>query len=160
MFLVPSTLLTLQEQPANDEETPLTSSTCSGVLFDPHNGNFLSQVELMAQFDPILNEHVRRIQNKEAKVHYLSSTIQNEIITVIGDKILQEIVSRVTKAKYYSVIMDCTPDFSHTDQLSVVLRIVNLLLEPSSPNISVVSLMYRTHLEKVYMIPWNGMEVI
>ncbi len=70
------------------------------VLFDPHNGNFLSQVELMAQFDPILNEHIRRIQNKEAKVHYLSSTIQNEIITLIGDKILQEIVGRVKKVKY------------------------------------------------------------
>ncbi len=90
------------------------------VLFDPHNGNFLSQVELMAQFDPILNEHIKRIQNKEAKVHYLSSTIQKEIITLIGEKILQEIVGRVKKAKYYSVIMDSTPDVSHTVQLSVV----------------------------------------
>jgi len=97
----------------------------TNVLFDPHNGNFLSQVELMAQFDPVLNEHIRRIQNKEVKVHYLSSTIQNEIITLIGDKIMQEIVSRVTKAKYFSVIMDCIPDVSHTEQLSVVLRIVN-----------------------------------
>lgn len=81
-------------------ERNLTFRGHTDVLFDPHNGNFLSQVELMAQFDPILNEHIRRIQNKEAKVHYLSSTIQNEIITLIGDKILQEIVGRVKKAKY------------------------------------------------------------
>ncbi len=114
------------------------------VFFEPGNGNFLS---------PILNEHIRRIQNKEAKVHYLSSTIQNEIITLIGDKILQEIVGRVKKAKYYSVIMDSTPDVICTDQLSVVLRIVNCeLLEPSSLNISVDSLMYWTNLEMVYMM--------
>ncbi len=129
------------------------------VFFDPGNGNFLSQVELMAQFDPILNEHIRRIQTKEAKVYYLSSTIQNEIITLIGDKILQEILGRVKKAKYYSVIMDSTPDVIHTDQFYVVLRIVNLLLEPSSLNISVDSLMYWTNLKKVYMMRfWKNLK--
>uniref|UniRef100_A0A3Q2DVQ2 TTF-type domain-containing protein n=1 Tax=Cyprinodon variegatus TaxID=28743 RepID=A0A3Q2DVQ2_CYPVA len=101
----------------------------TNVLYDPHNGNFLSQVELMAQFDPIMSEHLRRIQNKETMVHYLSSQIQNEIIALIGDKVVEEIVKRVKKAKYFSVIMDCTPDISHTEQLSVVLRVVNC--EPS-----------------------------
>ncbi|XP_062286941.1 zinc finger MYM-type protein 1-like [Scomber scombrus] len=101
----------------------------SNVLYDHHNGNFLSLVELMAQYDPVLSEHIRRIQNKETKVHYLSGIIQNEIITLVGDKTLEEIVRRVTKAKYFSVIMDCTPDISHKEQLSIVLRIVNC--EPS-----------------------------
>lgn len=82
-------------------------------------------MELMAQFNPVMNEHIRRIQSQEIKVHYLSGVIQNEIINLVGDKILQEIVRRVHKAKYYSVIMDCTPDISHREQLSVVLRIVN-----------------------------------
>ncbi len=95
------------------------------MLYDHHNGNFLSLVELMAQFDPVLSEHIRRIQNKETKVHYLSVVIQNEIMTLVRDKILEEIVRRVTKAKYFSIIMDCTPDISHKEQLSIVLRIVN-----------------------------------
>lgn len=98
-------------------------------LYDPQNGNFLSQIELMAMFDPVMTEHVRRIQTKETKVQYLSGTIQNEVIGLLGDKILEEIVRRVKKAKYYSIIMDCTPDKSHTEQLSVVLRVVNC--EPS-----------------------------
>uniref|UniRef100_A0A8C1E7M5 TTF-type domain-containing protein n=1 Tax=Cyprinus carpio carpio TaxID=630221 RepID=A0A8C1E7M5_CYPCA len=99
-------------------------------LYDPHNGNFLAQVELMAQFDSVMTEHIRRIQNQETRrVHYLSGTIQNEIIAIIGNKVLEEIVRRVHRAKYYSVIMDCTPDVSHKEQLSIVLRIVNC--EPS-----------------------------
>lgn len=49
----------------------------------------------------------------------------NEISALIGNKVLEEIVRRVHRAKYYSVIMDCTPDVSHKEQLSIVLRIVN-----------------------------------
>lgn len=98
-------------------------------LYDPHNGNFLAQVELMAQFDSVMTECIRRVQNQETRVHYLSGTIQNEIIALIGNKVLEEIVRRVYRATYYSVIMDCTLDVSHKEQLSIVLRIVNC--EPS-----------------------------
>ncbi|CAJ1059664.1 zinc finger MYM-type protein 1-like [Xyrichtys novacula] len=86
------------------------------ALYDPHNGNFLAQMELMAQFDPIMNEHIRKFQTKQTKVHYLS-------------KISEEIARQVKAAKYFSVIMDCTPDTSHTEQLSIVLRVVKR--EPS-----------------------------
>uniref|UniRef100_A0A8C5EEX0 HAT C-terminal dimerisation domain-containing protein n=1 Tax=Gouania willdenowi TaxID=441366 RepID=A0A8C5EEX0_GOUWI len=78
----------------------------SNMLNDHHNGNFLSLVELMAH-----------------------GVIQNEIINLVGDKTLEEILRRVTKAKYFSVIMDCTPDISHKEELSIVLRIVTC--EPS-----------------------------
>lgn len=80
----------------------------------------------MAQFDPVMNEHVRRIQEKETKVHFLSSQIQNEIIELIGRKIVEEIVRSVKKAKCFSTIMDCTPDASHTEQLSVVFRVLSV----------------------------------
>ena len=79
----------------------------------------------MAQFDPVMREHLRRIQAKEAYDTYLSSRIQNEIISLVAKCTTDAIVDRIKKAKYYSVIMDCTPDLSHNEQLSVVLRIVN-----------------------------------
>ncbi|KAK6479921.1 zinc finger MYM-type protein 1-like, partial [Huso huso] len=97
----------------------------SEKLFEPHNGNFLGQIELMAQFDPIMSKHLRRIDKKEIKDHYLSNTIQNELIALVGQKTCDAIVQKVKEAKYFSVIMDCTPDISHTEQLSLVLRLVN-----------------------------------
>uniref|UniRef100_H3A1S4 Uncharacterized protein n=1 Tax=Latimeria chalumnae TaxID=7897 RepID=H3A1S4_LATCH len=39
--------------------------------------------------------------------------------------ILQAIVEKVHRAKYFGVTMDSTPDISHTEQLSITLRIVN-----------------------------------
>ena len=97
----------------------------SDKLYEPGNGNFLGQVQLMAQFDPVMREHLRRIQAKEASDTNLSSRIQNEIISLVAKCTTDAIVDRIKKAKYYSVIMDCTPDLSHNEQLSVVLRIVN-----------------------------------
>lgn len=97
----------------------------SDLLFDCHNGNFLSLVELMGQFDSVMNQHLKRMKNQESKVHYLSPRIQNEIIDLVGEKIIEEIITRVKAAKYFSVIMDCTPDVSHKEQLSLVLRIIS-----------------------------------
>ncbi|CAI6371989.1 unnamed protein product [Macrosiphum euphorbiae] len=47
----------------------------------------------------------------------------------MGDKVLTEIVSRIKKSKYYSVSVDSTPDESHTDQLTIVVR----YMEGSTP---------------------------
>uniref|UniRef100_A0A672T9W0 TTF-type domain-containing protein n=1 Tax=Sinocyclocheilus grahami TaxID=75366 RepID=A0A672T9W0_SINGR len=70
----------------------------SDRLFESGNGNFLGQVQLMAQFDSGMREHLRRIQTKELSDTYLSKYIKNELI---------------------SIVAKCTTD------LSVVLRIVN-----------------------------------
>jgi hypothetical protein len=39
-------------------------------------------------------------------------------------------VSDIKLAKFFSIILDCTSDVSHTDHLSVVIRIVSLKDEP------------------------------
>ncbi|XP_077091465.1 zinc finger MYM-type protein 1-like [Siphateles boraxobius] len=79
----------------------------------------------MAKFDPFMKEHLRRIQEKELSDTYLSKHIQNELISHVAKSTLDAIVEKVKRAKYFAVIMDCTPDISHNEQLSVVLRIVN-----------------------------------
>ncbi|XP_046492925.1 zinc finger MYM-type protein 1-like [Neodiprion pinetum] len=96
-------------------------------LYEPNNGNFLSQVELMAKFDPILSEHVRRVQSGDLqRVHYLGKETQNEFIDILGNAIFKEISRRVVAAKYYSIILDCTSDISHEEQMTAVVRFVTV----------------------------------
>jgi len=107
-------------------ERNLSLRGTSEKLGDDRNGNFLGEVELIAKFDPILAEHVRRAKSNELSDHYLSSTIQNELIGLFGSATQQKIVSRIIKSKYYSIMVDCTPDISHTEQLSIVVRGVDV----------------------------------
>ena len=57
---------------------------------------------------------------------YLGDNIQNVLIDLIGSKIKNTILDLVRKYKYYSIILDCTPDVSHMEQWSVILRFVLL----------------------------------
>ena len=43
----------------------------------------------------------------------------------MGEKVLSEIVDQVKLAKYFSISVDSTPDVSHVDQLSFILRYVS-----------------------------------
>ncbi|XP_065642774.1 uncharacterized protein LOC136074389 [Hydra vulgaris] len=91
---------------------------------NPHNGNFLGVIELLGKFDPVMQDHIQKIINKDIHDHYLGKTIQDEIIDTIGLAVLQEIIARIKSAKYFAVILDCTPDISHQEQMSMVLRYV------------------------------------
>uniref|UniRef100_A0A7N0T299 TTF-type domain-containing protein n=1 Tax=Kalanchoe fedtschenkoi TaxID=63787 RepID=A0A7N0T299_KALFE len=57
-------------------------------------------IEMLVESDPFIQEHVRRITNYDIHIHYL--------------------------AKYFSIVLDCTPDVSHQEQMSMILRYVDL----------------------------------
>lgn len=82
-------------------------------------------MELMAKFDQVMMQHIRRMKNDaDNHTHYLGNRIQNELIDCISTRILQQIVEEIKTCKYFSIILDCTPDVSHNEQLSVIVRIV------------------------------------
>ncbi|XP_057663115.1 zinc finger MYM-type protein 5-like [Diorhabda carinulata] len=90
---------------------------------DPHNGNFLGSLELLAEFDPFLSEHLKLYARPgRGNISYLSKTIYEEIILLIQNKVLQHISEEVQSAKYFGVIVDSTPDIAHVDQLTIIIR--------------------------------------
>ena len=54
--------------------------------------------------------------------NYLSSTICEELVQLMGKRVLDEIVSRIKRSRYYSVTLDSTPVEGHVDQLTLVFR--------------------------------------
>ena len=96
-------------------------------IYDLHNGNFLGILELIAHYDPFLQEHVTKVyesqkNNKRLQVHYLSSESQNEFIELCANEVRQCVVKEVISAKYYAIIVDATPDVAHVEQTTFVLR--------------------------------------
>uniref|UniRef100_A0A1Y1MZW7 TTF-type domain-containing protein n=1 Tax=Photinus pyralis TaxID=7054 RepID=A0A1Y1MZW7_PHOPY len=86
----------------------------------PNSGKFLQTLELISHYDPILKQHIDSENHKK----YFSPKIQNELIAIAGNAVRNEIVSRIKQAKYFSVILDTTPDVSKSEQLSLVVRYV------------------------------------
>lgn len=96
-------------------------------LYDQQNGNFLKLIETIAKFNDTISDHITRINRNPSNMpHYLGAHIQNELISLLGQKIRHEIISLLKVSKYYSIILDSTPDLSHQDQLTVIVRFVLL----------------------------------
>ncbi|KAH1209263.1 Zinc finger MYM-type protein 1 [Glycine max] len=74
-------------------------------IYQKGNKNFLSLIELLAKFDLVMQEHVKRIKNGDLHNHYL-----------------------IKDAKYFSIILDCTPDVSHQEQMTLILRCVDTFI--------------------------------
>ncbi|XP_076916891.1 uncharacterized protein LOC143576721 [Bidens hawaiensis] len=91
--------------------------------------------EMLEDFDPTIKEHVRPIMNDELSVHYLGHNIQNELIGLLAHWIRSEIIEKIKQAKYYSIILDCTPDISHKEQMSIIVRYVDVNLNSNTVTI-------------------------
>ena len=95
-----------------------------------NKGNFLEMVEMLSKYDPVLKEHIMRLKistcTGKASVSYLSPKIQNEFINVLANHAKKNLVMDIKAARYFGIMFDSTPDISHTDQMSEVIRYVKI----------------------------------
>ena len=104
----------------------------------PSNGNYLGLLELLAEYDDFLKQHIDRFRScGSGHTNYLSPIVCEELVEVMGERVLAEIVSRIKKSKYYSLSMDSTTDEGHLDQLTLTFR----YMEKGSPVERFVKLM-------------------
>jgi hypothetical protein len=95
------------------------------TIGSPNNGNYLGIIELLSKFDPFLEQHIHAHASQgRGHTSYLSSTIMEELIELMGNEVFARILEELKCAKFYSISVDSTPDISHTDQLTCVVRYV------------------------------------
>lgn len=96
---------------------------------DSNMGNFLGLLKLLAIFDPIMKEHLTYVERHPGSTSYLSLGVQNEFIHLMASTVRQSLLKSIRKAKYYGLMFDSTPDQSHREQMSEVVRYVEIDFE-------------------------------
>lgn len=90
------------------------------------NGNVLGMIEAVADFDLVMKEHISRVEEHETRNHYMSPQIQNELMEMLGNEVRQMILKKIHCAKCFPIILDTTPDISNRDQMSLIIRCVDI----------------------------------
>jgi len=92
----------------------------------PRNGNFMMALELLAEFDPFISNHISKNGNPgKGHTSYLSYYIYEQFILLMSKKVENTIIQDINTSRYFSISVDSTPDITHTDQLSLVVRFVD-----------------------------------
>ena len=80
------------------------------IIGSPSNSNYLGVMEVLAKYDSFLAQHIVMFVNKgRGNPSYLSSTIWEELISLMGSMVLDKIINELKSAMFYSVSVDSTP---------------------------------------------------
>ncbi|GJW40508.1 zinc finger MYM-type protein 1-like protein [Tanacetum coccineum] len=104
----------------NNVLIPLDSWTSGLLVYRLPLSDALIVTELMCL------ENIERIKNEDMRAHYLGPGIQNELITLLARAIKTPIINKMKQAKYFSVILYCTLDISHEEQMSLIISYVDV----------------------------------
>jgi hypothetical protein len=76
-----------------------------------------------------MKEHLNSVSGIPDCLSYFPPDIQNELVKPLGARVHQTIRSSVQKAKYNSIIFDTTPDNAQIEQMSPIVRFVEIKRE-------------------------------
>ena len=114
----------------------------------------MSLIGFLSKYDKFLYDHLQFCKLNRNANTYLSNTIQNEILDYVGFSLKEKLKRDILTSKYYTIIIDSTPDISKLDQYALVLRYVKILdsenIEVKEANYASLQLMERT--QKVFAV--------
>ena len=89
-------------------------------------GNILALLKLLAEYDLLTANHLQHAKENPGSVSYLSPDIQNEFINLLACTIRDKLLTSIKRSKYFGILLDLTPDLGHREQLSEVIRFVDI----------------------------------
>ncbi|KAL9661757.1 hypothetical protein QQ045_026585 [Rhodiola kirilowii] len=120
-------------------------------LYEASNGNFLSLVEMIGEFDNVMQEHIRRIKDDEVHNHYLGHRIQKELINLIACEIKTKILAKY----FFGVLQRVYSLFSSSTKRWQILQ-------DHLPNLTLTSLSqtrWESRIESVKAIRYQASQV-
>lgn len=122
-------------QKSVEENRKIIKSIISTVIFcgthdlpfrgkETHTGIFEDLIQFRAESgDADLDDH---LSHAKKNVTYLSPHIQNQLISICGDVVRDELIGDVQQAAAYSILADESCDISGKEQLSVGVRFFDM----------------------------------
>ena len=92
---------------------------------DDVNGNFKQLANLLSRWVPFLRNWVANARYRPYRISYLSSRSQNEFINILGCETRKILIEQIHSSGVYTVLANTTPDVSHLDQISLIIRYVD-----------------------------------
>ncbi|CAF4456497.1 unnamed protein product, partial [Didymodactylos carnosus] len=88
-------------------------------------GNFNQMVSLLRRHNNTVDKWYNDTSTRSYQVTYLSNDAQNEFISILGKAVHDSIINRLNKSLFWSTVVDSTPDISHKDMMSIIVRFVD-----------------------------------
>ena len=88
-----------------------------------NRGNFLEILNVVAKHDPIVQ---RKLTQGPRNATYTSGDIQNDMLDTMAEIVRNKITTSIKNAGIYSIMADETRDYSKKEQLSIVVRCVDV----------------------------------
>ena len=92
---------------------------------DDNDGNFKQLVNLLSRWVPFLRSWQANTHLRPHRVTYFSPQSQNEFINILGCEARKILIDHILSSGVYAVMADTTPDVSHVDQISLIIRYVD-----------------------------------